>query len=361
MDSPVRFDAVVVGSGINSMVAGALLAKGGWSVCVLERSDYLGGAVKTAEITRPGFRHDVFSGWHILFQGSEAYRLLEADLTAEGLRYVNWDTPCASVLPDGRTAFLSRLAEVNATTFDRISPGDGAAWLSTLKDVASHGEIVGRMLGTELWSRAGLTLALRALRDMHAHGLVEFAGHALSTGREWLTDTFRSEEVRALWAPWVLHTGMGPDEATSGLMLQVMAMMLQDIGMSIPVGGGSKLIEALAAIIAKHGGRCLTEVDVERVIVEDGIARGVVLVDGRRLEAHRAVVCNVTPTQLYGRLLKDVPLPAAIRREAARFHYGRATCRCTWRSRARRAGETSGSAARRSSTSRRGSTASRAP
>ena len=51
-----RYDAVAIGSGINSLVAAALLAKAGWSVCVLERNDWLGGAIRTAEITEPGLR-----------------------------------------------------------------------------------------------------------------------------------------------------------------------------------------------------------------------------------------------------------------------------------------------------------------
>ena len=55
------YDAVIVGSGINSLACGAILAKAGWRVCVLERNDCLGGAIKTAELTEPGFHHDVFS------------------------------------------------------------------------------------------------------------------------------------------------------------------------------------------------------------------------------------------------------------------------------------------------------------
>ena len=51
-------DAIVVGSGVNGLACAALLAKGGWNVCVLERNDWFGGAIKTAEITEPGFVHD---------------------------------------------------------------------------------------------------------------------------------------------------------------------------------------------------------------------------------------------------------------------------------------------------------------
>src|SRR5437667_8573665 len=84
-----RYDAVIVGSGINSLAAGALLAKAGWSVCVLERNDWLGGAIRTAEITESGFKHEVFSSWHPLFAGSAAYAELKDDLHPRGLGYLN--------------------------------------------------------------------------------------------------------------------------------------------------------------------------------------------------------------------------------------------------------------------------------
>src|SRR3954447_18686835 len=96
-----RYDAVIVGSGINSLVAGALLAKGGWSVCILERNDWLGGAIRAAEITRPGCVHEVFASWPPLFVGSAAYGELKGDLYARGLEYLNTELPTATLFPDG--------------------------------------------------------------------------------------------------------------------------------------------------------------------------------------------------------------------------------------------------------------------
>ena len=62
----------------------ALLAQAGWRVCILERNDWLGGAIRTAELTEPGFRHEVFSSWHPLFTGSAAYAELKDELDAAG-------------------------------------------------------------------------------------------------------------------------------------------------------------------------------------------------------------------------------------------------------------------------------------
>src|SRR5215207_2092067 len=108
------YDAVIVGSGINSLACAALLARGGWDVCVLERNDYLGGAVQTAEITAPGYLHDVFSAWHPLWVGGAAHAQLGDALAARGLEYLNTDDPTATAYPDGSSAFLLRSTPANA-------------------------------------------------------------------------------------------------------------------------------------------------------------------------------------------------------------------------------------------------------
>src|ERR1700719_1572420 len=101
-------DAVIVGSGINSLACAALLGRAGWDVCVLERNDWLGGAIKPAELTVPGFRHDVFSAWHPLWVGGAAHALLGEELAARGLEYLNTALPTGSCFPDGDSAFLLR-------------------------------------------------------------------------------------------------------------------------------------------------------------------------------------------------------------------------------------------------------------
>ena len=85
-------DAVIVGSGINSLAAAALLARGGWNVCVLEAKEELGGAIKTAELAEPGFRHDVFSAWHPLWVGGAAHAELADELASRGLSELSEDT-----------------------------------------------------------------------------------------------------------------------------------------------------------------------------------------------------------------------------------------------------------------------------
>jgi phytoene dehydrogenase-like protein len=319
------FDAVLVGSGINTLTAAALLAREGWGVCVLERSDRLGGAIRTeSDYTLPGFTHEVLSSWHPLFTGSAAYGELGDELRRRGLEYVNTDHPTATAFPDGRAMFLSTTMDANVVEFDRFAVGDGAAWQRQFEEFMENADLSFGVLGTELWSPGGLGLGQKMLRRFGRHGLLEFAGHALSTCRDWTTGTFRAPEAHGLLAPWVLHTGLGPDNAVSGFMTQVIACAVQLGGMPVPVGGGTRLVEALAGIVRDAGGELRTDAEVAQVTVSGGRATGVALADGETVGAARAVVAGVTPTQLYGSLLRRSDVPTSVRDASARYRYGRA-------------------------------------
>jgi phytoene dehydrogenase-like protein len=318
------YDAVLVGSGVNSLACGALLARAGWRVCVLERNDWLGGAIHTAEITEPGFHHDVFSAWHPLWVGGAAHAQLGDDLAARGLEYLNTEHPTASAFPDGEASFLLRSADANAEEFERHRSGDGQAWRDTLAEFFPNADLAFGVLGTELWGSAGLAFGFRALRRIGRDGLVSFTGDLLLSGRDWLERTFGSERVHGLLAPWVLHTGLGPDAASSGFMTQVIAVAVQEGGMPVPRGGGARLADALVRLIRDHGGACETGKDVERVLVQSGRAVGVRLTGGETVTAERAVIAGVTPTQLYERLVGEEDVPAKVREGARRFRYGRA-------------------------------------
>ena len=319
-----RYDVVFVGSGINSLAGAALLARGGKRVLVLERNHYLGGAIRTEELTRPGFLHEVFASWHPLFVGSAVYAELGEELGARGLEYLHTELPTASLYPDGTSAFLTTSHDANVEEFERLAPGDGEAWRRVVAEFMPNADLAFGVLGTELWSSAGAGLGLKAYRRLGRRGLVGFTGSLLASCRDWVTETFASPQVHGLLAPWVLHTGVGPDAASSGFMTRVIAVAVELGGMPVPRGGGVRLVEALAGIVGDAGGACETGREVERILVRDGRAAGVALAGGGTVEAAEAVVANVTPTQLYGRLLAIDEVPAETAEAARRFRYGRA-------------------------------------
>ncbi|MEC9468556.1 MAG: NAD(P)/FAD-dependent oxidoreductase, partial [Pseudomonadota bacterium] len=122
----------------------------------------------------------------------------------------------------------------------------------------------------------------------------------------------------ALWAPWVLHTGLTPESTYSGQMGRVIAFALEAAGAPVAKGGSGSVPEAFRKLIEAKGGKIRTGVDVERVLVKDGKAVGVETASGETIKA-RSVIASVTPTQLYQRLLKQEALPEATQK----YRYGR--------------------------------------
>ncbi len=317
-------DVVVVGSGINSLVCAALLARRGWEVVVLERAEELGGAVRSAELTLPGFRHDVFSAWHPLFVVSSAYSQLGEDLRRHGLEYRCADAVTATVFPDDDSRVLTRTRASNVDELDRDASGDGGRFATDRDDFDAVGSAAMGLLGTDVVRATTGLLVVRTLRRHGRRTSLALLGSLAETARTWLERTFRSPATRGLAAPWVLHTGLGPDAAGSGYMDRAIVALLEQVGLPVPAGGASKLAEALAGVVGAHGGVCRRGAEVTKILVEDGRAQGVVLADGEVIGARRAVVCNVPPPALYSRLLADAPVPAWAREAASRFRFGRA-------------------------------------
>lgn len=320
---PIRpVEVLVVGSGINSLVCAAMLARSGRSVRVLEREAVVGGCIRTDELTLPGFRHDTLSTAHPLFLVGPAYAALGPALHAAGLQYCNTDRPTGVLMPDGRHLVLRTSREANRATFDAQAAGDGAALERTLAQLSQRAPLIFSLLGNELWRwSTARTLGMQAWRG-GALDLAGFFGEALKPARAWLGETFAADTVAALLAPWVLHCGLGPDSPLSGLMAQVVAFTLEAVGMPLVQGGNANTVKAFEALIVEAGGELVTGADVARVLVEQGRAVGVRLADGTEHRAEQ-VICNVTPTQLYGRLLEPQHVPPEVAEQARQWRYGK--------------------------------------
>lgn len=318
-----RFDYVIVGSGINSLVCGAMLARGGRSVVVMERSDRLGGCMRAEELF-PGYTHEVLSSWYPLFATSPVYETLGEDLHDRGLELVNTDKPTGVVVEDGSTLVFTTDDDENVRRFNEVEPGDGDRYAAAIGSFfEQNSDLVFGLLGNEPWSWNTLKTVLRESRRRGLRDTVGFFGEALESCRTWLEEDLKSELTRAVIAPWVLHAGLGPDDAYSGMMGKLIIGTVGLAGMPVVKGGSGRLVEAFRLLIAEHGGRTVTGADVDSVLVESGRAVGVSTAGGDSYEADRAVIANVTPTQLYGRLLGEEQVPADIARNAQTYRYGR--------------------------------------
>ncbi|CAN5319818.1 NAD(P)/FAD-dependent oxidoreductase [soil metagenome] len=311
------YDVIIVGSGINSLVCATLLGLKGRRVLVLERAAVAGGCIRTEEVTAPGFHHDIFAMSYPLFVSTPFYQILAPLLAAESVHMVEAVIPTGVLLPDGQSLLLRRSRSANVTAF-------GAAHQEAMAEVETDEPLIFGLLGQGPRSFGTLKLLLKQLWSRRLDGMAAFTADALEPARAWLERSFSSGLTRALIAPWVLHVGLGPDSAFSAMMAKVVLFTLETAGIPFVQGGGGKLVDAFIRIIERHGGEVRTGTDVVGVTVVKGRATGIVTASGDRLHATRAVICNTTPTQLYGRLLAGTPLPAATRDGATRYRYGRA-------------------------------------
>lgn len=313
-------DAVIVGSGINALVAAATLARAGWSVAVCERADRPGGAIFTSDEVFPGYTVELMSSWHPLFVGGPAYAALGDELSRRGLTYLNTTRPTGVSCADG-AAVLS--TDEAATTAELKRLGDDEAWGAVMADFGGKADLAFGLLGTDFWRPGSLKLGWTAARRLGPRGLVAIGAELLEPSGPWLERTFGSPLTRSLLGPWALHNGLGPDDTSSAFITKVIAAALAMGGMPVPQGGGRSLVDALVGIVTDAGGTVLTDAEVVRVEVSDGRATGVLLADGRRIAAHRAVLASVPPRALYEDLLGE-DAPEDRRQAVAAFRHGRA-------------------------------------
>jgi phytoene dehydrogenase-like protein len=317
---------ILVGSGINSLVAAALAARAGKKVLVVEREATLGGCIRTDELTLPGFLHDTLSTAHPLFLVGPAYAALGQELHDAGLTYCNNATPTGVVMPDGQALVLGTSRQENIARFEALCPGAGALFEYAMQDVEHNAELIFSLLGNELWRwSTAKTLGKHAWR-LGASGTTGFIGQAMEPARAWLQtlDALgpRASPLSALLAPWVLHTGLGPDAPLSALMNKVVAYTLEAVGLPLVRGGNAQTVEAFAKLIRQHGGQLRCNAHVEKILVEGGIARGVRLASGETLLSEH-VACSVTPAQLYQQLLPASAVPDSVRQQAQQFRHGK--------------------------------------
>ena len=279
MTSPGRgpLDAVVVGAGPNGLAAAILLARAGHEVKVLERAAEPGGGARSAELTMPGFVHDVCSAIHPFGRTSPFFA--EVDLARHGLHWVEPPVAVAHPLDGGRAVLVTRDVEATAGQLGR----DAAAYRGLVGPlVRSFGPLIPDIL-------APFHVPLSPRR---AARLAWFGFHALQPAA-LLARRFEDEAARATLAGFAAHSVLPLSEPISGAAALVMLGSAHFDGWPFPAGGSGQITRALVAELAALGGAVETEHAVlsladlppSRVAVFDTGPRALVEVAGRRLPA----------------------------------------------------------------------------
>jgi phytoene dehydrogenase-like protein len=318
------YDAIVVGSGPNGLVAANLLVDRGWSVLVLEAQPTIGGAVASAEDVHPGFVHDTFSAFYPLAAASATIRSLR--LEEHGLRWRHAPAVLGHPFADGSWALLHRDREVTARLADAQHPGDGDAWLQ----LCAEWDVVGEQLvGALLTPFPPVRPTLGLLTRLRRVGGLRFVRMLLTPAAELGRYRFGGTAPAVLLAGNAGHSDIPLDAPGSGLMALLMTMLGQTVGFPAPAGGAGRLAAALARRFGDRGGEIACGAEVIGIDVEHGRATGV-RTSTERVRSRRAIIADVAAPNLYGRLLDPSDVPARVARGMRQFEMDPGTVKVDW-------------------------------
>ena len=289
------YDAVIVGAGPNGLAAAITIAEAGRSVIVFEAEAEYGGGARSAELTLPGFVHDLCSAVHPLAFASPLFRRLP--LADFGLEWIHPPAPAAHPLDDGSAVVLERSVAATAAALG----GDGEAYHRLFDPL------------TRAWEKL-LPDFLAPIGFPHRPlALAVFGARALRSAAGLAEKRFRGARARALFAGLAAHSMLPLEYSLTAGFGLVLGAAGHAVGWPVPRGGARKIAEALAAYLRSRGGEIVT-------------GRRVQSLD--ELPESRAVLCDVTPRQLIK--IAGATLPDDFRARLARYRYGMGVFKVDW-------------------------------
>ena len=287
-----KSSAQVIGSGPNGLAAAILLARAGHPVTVHEASGRIGGGARSAELTLPGFLHDVCSAIHPMAACSPCFE--QFPLAGHGLEWIHPGIPLAHPLDDGTAVLLDRSIDRTAAELG----ADGAAWRRLFAPLAAN------------WLRLRHDVLAPPGVPRHPLAMARFGLHAIRSARGLAESLFHGTRARALFAGLAAHSIMPLDRMPSAAVALVLGTCAHTVGWPMPLGGAQRISDALAGCLRSLGGEIRTE------------SRVTSLPDGG------IVMCDIAPRQLAA--LGAGRFPAAFRDKLERFRYGPGVFKIDW-------------------------------
>jgi|SRR5579884_1642866 len=312
-------DVVVIGAGHNGLVAAALLARAGLQTVVLEANATVGGATRTGEVTLPGFRHDLYSGFYPLFPVGPIGRL---PLERYGLAFCNFDYPYGGATPGGPGVSQATAPAASAASFEAAAAGDGAGYRELWDWWRWGGAAFLDTLFHPLGDPRGVARGLPLLR--HPRRLLEFSQLMVSSARTVAGQSFRGADAQVWFVGSTLHSDLPPEGAGGGAFALTLMGLGQQVGMPIPRGGAQAIPDALVAYLQSLGCPVLTDQRVTEIVVRGGRAVAARTASDE-FAARRAVLATVEPQQLFLDLVGAGHLPVDFVRLVRRFRRGMGT------------------------------------
>jgi phytoene dehydrogenase-like protein len=342
-------NAVVIGAGPNGLAAAIRIAEAGHAVTVLEAADRPGGAVRTEELTLPGFRHDTFSSVYPAAAASPVFARLP--LERHGLRWIHPGACYAHPLPEGKAVALYRELDATEASLDAVRPGDGEAWRAFIQPMVSGFEAIRATMLAGFPPIAGSLGLLTGLGPLET---VRFArllpGSAQALGRR----LFKGAGSRAWLYGSAGHGDVPPTDAGSAVAVTYLNLMGHAVGWPSPAGGAERLTDALVAHLRELGGEVRTRSPVQAIESAHGRVTGVRIGGGERgdgvsgggdragargghdgagMSGGERVPADVVIAVVMPHALAELAgeaLPGSYRALLRRYRYGPATVKVDW-------------------------------
>ncbi len=290
-----HYDAVVVGAGPNGLAAAITLGRMFKSVLLVEARETVGGGSRSAELTLPGFIHDVCSAVHPLALSSPFFRQLE--LHRYGLEWIQPEIPLAHPFENGEALCLHRSLAATA----EMLGADGKAYRDLLQPFVENHE----------------RLLLDVLKPLPLPEnpilMARFGLKALRSAKNLAEAKFQSPRTRALFAGLAAHAMIPLDRTATAAFGILLAVLAHGVGWPIVKGGSQGLADALADCFRDQGGE-----------IQTGITVG--SLDDLPKADH--TFFDVTPRQLLN--IGGLDLPENYRSRLSRFRYGPGVCKVDW-------------------------------
>jgi phytoene dehydrogenase-like protein len=294
------YDAIVIGSGPNGLSAAVTIARAKKSVLLLEASDQLGGGTRSAQLTFPGFLHDVCSAVHPMAAASPFFRSLP--LREHGLEWIHPPIPLAHPLDDGDAALLY-------ASLDQTKNSLGS-------DARAYQTLVGTLASN--WSKLESSLLASPLAiPNHPFLMFRFGLHALQPATRLAKSYFQTEKARALFAGLAAHSLLPLETWGSSAIALVLAAQAHLAGWPIAKGGSQKIADGLASYLRSLGGEIATNTRV---------------VSTKDLPPARVILCDLSPRGLLR--IAGENLPQHYVRALENYQYGAAAFKIDWALRA---------------------------
>jgi phytoene dehydrogenase-like protein len=284
--------ACVIGAGPNGLAAAIVLAQAGVHVDVLEAQAQPGGAVRTLELTLPGFKHDFGSAVYPLGAGSPFFSSLP--LSSHGLEWIHSPAALAHPLDDGTAVMLERSLDQTSGSLGI----DGKAWDQLMRPFVEHWKkFAPQILGpVSFLPKSPLLMARFGFLAVQS---------AQSVARR-----FRDQRTHALFAGLAAHSFLSLDEPLSAAFGILMAVPAHAVGWPIPQGGAQSITTALCGVLASFSGKLRISAPVENLTA---------------LSSYDLTLCDLTPRQLLkvgGRRFSE-----SFKQQLAGYRYGAGVCK----------------------------------